>query len=207
MSKKSLKRALVLNDSWLCLDFVNTKSWRGSAAPGETLHGYQDVVAWVQRTRAVSASQAAALLKLAKRHPARTQRALGQALALREALYNVLAAASAGAPMPQHGLATLNAVLSQALSRLQLFIDKKKEFALNWDYQGLELAMWPVIWSAAQLLTSPQLARVGRCANPACGWMFFDTSKNRSRRWCSMNTCGNRAKVHHFRERQRDDPS
>jgi len=97
----------------------------------------------------------------------------------------------------------LNETLSQALSRLQLLIDKKKEFVLNWDYQGLELVMWPVIWSAAQLLTSPQLARVGRCANPACGWMFFDTSKNRSRRWCSMKYCGNVAKARRHYRKQR----
>lgn len=203
MMGKNAKRTLVLNDRWLCLDFVNTKPWRGGPTPGETLHSYQDVVSWVRSTQAIGAAQADALLKQAKRHPPRAQRALEQARALREALYHVLAATSAGAPPPQQSLATLNGVLSQALARLQLFIDKKKEFVLDWDYQGLELVMWPIIWSAAQLLTSPQLARVGRCANPACGWMFFDTSKNRSRRWCSMKYCGNVAKARRHYRKQR----
>lgn len=194
---------MVLNDGWLCLDFVNTKSWRGSAAPADTLHRYQDLITWLQHTRALSTSQAGALLKQAKRHPGRAQHALQRALALREALHEVLAAVSADAPVPQPPLATLNAALSQALSRLQLLVHRKREFVLNWNDQGLELALWPVLWSAAQLLTSPQLARVGRCANPACGWMFFDTSKNHSRRWCSMKYCGNVAKARRHYRKQR----
>ena len=54
----------------------------------------------------------------------------------------------------------------------------------------------PALWSAGDLLTGPQLARVRECANDKCLWLFLDESKNGTRRWCSMSACGNRAKAH-----------
>ncbi|MCA9894213.1 MAG: CGNR zinc finger domain-containing protein [Anaerolineae bacterium] len=56
--------------------------------------------------------------------------------------------------------------------------------------------IWPVIHDAANLLTGNSLNRVGQCANVRdCGWLFLDTSRSGKRRWCSMETCGNRAKA------------
>jgi predicted RNA-binding Zn ribbon-like protein len=65
--------------------------------------------------------------------------------------------------------------------------------------------LWPVARSAADLLTSAEeLARVGQCADDrGCGWLFFDTSRNHSRRWCAMKDCGNRAKARRHYRRQR----
>jgi predicted RNA-binding Zn ribbon-like protein len=54
----------------------------------------------------------------------------------------------------------------------------------------------PVLWSAGDLLTRPEVRRVRQCANDRCRWLFLDDSKNGSRRWCSMSMCGNRAKAH-----------
>jgi predicted RNA-binding Zn ribbon-like protein len=54
----------------------------------------------------------------------------------------------------------------------------------------------PVLWSAADLLLAADLGRVRRCANDACLWLFIDGSKNGTRRWCDMASCGNRAKAH-----------
>jgi predicted RNA-binding Zn ribbon-like protein len=62
--------------------------------------------------------------------------------------------------------------------------------------------MWPVVHSAAELLTSPHLDRVRQCADDrGCGFLFFDTSRNGSRRWCSMESCGNRAKARRHYQR------
>ncbi|MCB0153982.1 MAG: CGNR zinc finger domain-containing protein, partial [Anaerolineae bacterium] len=56
--------------------------------------------------------------------------------------------------------------------------------------------------SAAELLTSDRLNRVGQCAGESCGWLFLDTTRNHSRRWCEMEHCGNRAKAkRHYRRR------
>jgi predicted RNA-binding Zn ribbon-like protein len=63
--------------------------------------------------------------------------------------------------------------------------------------------LWPVVVSAAELLTSPDVERVRQCAREGCQWMFLDLSKNGSRRWCSMTLCGSRAKSRRFYHRRR----
>jgi predicted RNA-binding Zn ribbon-like protein len=62
----------------------------------------------------------------------------------------------------------------------------------------LDWILNPLIRSAADLLVSDELKRVKRCGDPACGWLFLDTSRNKSRRWCDMSDCGNRAKASRF---------
>jgi predicted RNA-binding Zn ribbon-like protein len=51
---------------------------------------------------------------------------------------------------------------------------------------------------AADLLTGFDPARLKMCSNPECGWMFLDSTRNASRRWCEMAACGNRAKAKRF---------
>jgi predicted RNA-binding Zn ribbon-like protein len=65
--------------------------------------------------------------------------------------------------------------------------------------------VWPVAYSAADLLATPdQLARVGQCQDDrGCGWLFLDLTKNHSRRWCAMDDCGNRAKAKRHYERKK----
>ncbi|MCL4370559.1 MAG: CGNR zinc finger domain-containing protein [Chloroflexi bacterium] len=55
--------------------------------------------------------------------------------------------------------------------------------------------LWPVARSAGELLTSSELGRVRKCAGYPCGRLFLDTSRNQSRRWCDMKSCGNLAKA------------
>jgi predicted RNA-binding Zn ribbon-like protein len=61
----------------------------------------------------------------------------------------------------------------------------------------------PVLWSAADLVLAPATAPLRCCANPQCRWLFLDTSKGATRRWCAMSACGNRAKVRRHAQRQR----
>ena len=60
-----------------------------------------------------------------------------------------------------------------------------------------------VALDAARILTSAERERVQSCGDPECGWFFLDTSRNHSRRWCNMQSCGNRNKVRRFYRRQR----
>jgi predicted RNA-binding Zn ribbon-like protein len=64
--------------------------------------------------------------------------------------------------------------------------------------------LWPVLRSAAELLTSDRMDRVRLCSAEDCDWLFLDSSRNRSRRWCDMAVCGNRSKVRRFRQTQQD---
>lgn len=80
-------------------------------------------------------------------------------------------------------------------------------FQLAWQSSDLDLSLpcWPIVYSASQLLASNRLDRVRQCAGDDCGWLFLDTSRNHSRRWCDMADCGNRAKARrHYRRTHAD---
>jgi predicted RNA-binding Zn ribbon-like protein len=67
---------------------------------------------------------------------------------------------------------------------------------------ALEAPLWPILRSAAEILTSEDRQQVRECAGTACTWLFLDRSRNRSRRWCSMESCGNREKARrHYRRK------
>ncbi|MBI2081511.1 MAG: CGNR zinc finger domain-containing protein, partial [candidate division NC10 bacterium] len=101
-------------------------------------------------------------------------------------------------------LAVLNAALAEALPLLGL-VPEGNGFTWEWTANGqrLDRMLWPVARSAAELLTSGELARVRECEAESCAWLFMDRSRNRSRRWCDMKTCGNRTKARRHYERKR----
>ena len=63
------------------------------------------------------------------------------------------------------------------------------------DVDDLELPLWPIAYSAGILFPEIDPKRLKQCPSEDCGWLFMDRSKNASRRWCDMRTCGNRAKA------------
>jgi predicted RNA-binding Zn ribbon-like protein len=69
-------------------------------------------------------------------------------------------------------------------------------FAWVWDplVRPVEAILGPVVLSALSVLTGSDLSRIKRCPGDHCGWLFYDATKNRRRRWCEMEVCGNRAK-------------
>ena len=73
-----------------------------------------------------------------------------------------------------------------------------ERFTWEWrpDEQRLDQLLWPVARSAVELLTTGDPRRIKVCENPyGCGWLFYDGSKNGSRRWCSMEGCGSQVKM------------
>jgi predicted RNA-binding Zn ribbon-like protein len=191
----------------LCLDFANTVDWRTSAQPQELLTSYADLVAWGQRAGIVPEGRARRLLEESVRGPTQAAATLERAIVLREAIYRIFAAMAAERAPESADIATLNRALAETMSRLQLAW-AADGFAWRWsgDEDALDQLLWPVARSAAELLTSDEVGRVGVCAGEGCGWLFFDTSKNRSRRWCSMQDCGNRAKARrHYRRHRAQD--
>ncbi len=188
----------------LCLRFVNTVGWRLGARPEEHLLDYANLIDWGERAEALSAAEAAELRAQAATQAQPAEAAFTQAIALREALYRILVAATLQAAPDAADLALFNRALGPTLARLQLTATGS---AYEWHWGGerrvWDAMLWPVLRSAAELLTSEQLGRVRQCADEACGWLFLDVSRNRSRRWCSMQDCGNRAKARRHYRRQR----
>ncbi|MCW5735585.1 MAG: ABATE domain-containing protein [Enhydrobacter sp.] len=162
----------------LCLDFANTRYWRGQEVPTETLKSPADLAAWAKAAKPLAASEFA------------------QAIALREALYRLFDAQTQGKAAASRDLAVLNDALAQAPCRKTL---RRGRGGYEWEVDtksGTALALLaPVLWSAGDLLSGPRLGNVRRCANPECGWLFLDDSRAGRRRWCSMSSCGNRAKA------------
>jgi predicted RNA-binding Zn ribbon-like protein len=172
----------------LCLDYANTRYWRGQPAPTETLKAPADLAAWARAAKPPS------------------PREFEQAIAVREMLYRLFDAQAQGKPAAPRDLEGLNSALSQAPARKAL---KRSRGGYEWDVEarpGSALALLaPVLWSAGDLLAGPRLDRVRRCANPECGWLFLDDSRAGKRRWCSMSACGNRAKARRHYHKSKDE--
>jgi predicted RNA-binding Zn ribbon-like protein len=66
-----------------------------------------------------------------------------------------------------------------------------------------ELPLWMLSLSVAELTTSEQMHKLRECGNAECRWLFLDTSKNHTRRWCDMKICGNRMKARRFKAQHR----
>ncbi|HEX9374297.1 MAG TPA: ABATE domain-containing protein [Roseiflexaceae bacterium] len=187
----------------LCLNFVNTADDHASACPKEYWVSYAALVAWSAHAGMLDASATTAVLAEAARRLDAADAALSRAKLLRGALYRIFSAAPAGQPIAASDLAALNDALAGSPRRPQLL---QAPAGLTWAWGGgdpLERVIWPAAWSAADLLTSAEIAAVRGCAGEGCGWLFVDTSRNRSRRWCSMEDCGNRAKARrHYTQRR-----
>lgn len=155
------------------------------------------MVTWGEQAGLVSPEFAQRLLKLAVEQPGNADHAYDFAIRFRETLYRIFSYRYTGKPIPEVDLALLNSVVSQAMAHLQL-IPAGSEFRWEWEseIEGVDLVLWPVARAAAELLTSSKASQVRVCEDdPGCGYLFFDQTKNHSRRWCSMESCGNRAKA------------
>lgn len=197
--------SLKLEAGKLCLDFANTAQWHASDNPQEYLTSYSELVSWSQHAGIVTEEKSGYLLREATQRPGDATSVLEQAIALREAIYRIFSAIAHSHPPDTADITALNAALSDAMARSML-IPKANEFVWGWpDDDALDQMLWRVTRSAAVLLTSQELNRVGECADDrGCGWLFLDMSRNRSRRWCDMNDCGNRAKArrNYYRKRR-----
>jgi len=191
----------------LALDFANTASWHARAEPGELLTDYARVLAWGEQAGALDAAARARLATAAERDPAGVAVALARIVALREVIYRLFSALAAGRPLPAADLAALNGALAATLPHLCVLANDTAP-VWGWAEAGEDFSrpIWPVIRAAAELLTAPDRALVRECAGEDCGWLFLDTSRNRTRRWCDSRDCGNRMRVrqHYARQRARD---
>lgn len=191
---------------WLCLDFTNTVDWHASSNPEESLTNYPRLVGWAKDVGLVSAIEEKKLLGQAEEKPDEARRTLERAIELREAIYHIMAGLAHDMPPRPSDLAIMNQSIADMMAHTKLLLDKGGGFIWGWshDQESMDFMLWPVVHSATELLTSDALRRVGQCADErGCGWLFMDTSKNRTRRWCSMGDCGNRAKARRHYEKQR----
>ncbi|MGC5031066.1 CGNR zinc finger domain-containing protein [Micromonospora sp. DT229] len=180
----------------LALDFVNTRSGPPAGAPDEdTLTSYPDLVAWGVYAGTLTPAQAAALRRGSREDPGGAEAAFGQALRTRDYLDEVFRALATDRDPSASALASLRDDEADALRHAQL--DRDHTFVWTWRTDDtLARPLRPVVHAAAQLLTTGQLNRVKGCGG--CRFLFYDESKNRSRRWCSMDDCGTAEKIRRY---------
>jgi predicted RNA-binding Zn ribbon-like protein len=185
----------------LCLNFANTLYGHGKTPIHEYLFSYRDLVVWSRKVGVLSGADAETLLREASRRPAEAAAVFQRAIALREMIHRVFKALAHDERPKSNDLATLNTARNEAFSASYI-ATSREGFVIDWrDRTALDRMLWPIALSAAELLTSADLARVRQCGG--CDWLFVDTSRNHLRRWCSMSACGNRAKARRFMERKR----
>ena len=187
-----------------CLDFTNTVNLRGSGELRDSLESYGDLLHWAMRAGILTAAQAVDLNDRAGREPDEAGRTLKEAIDIREVIFRIFSASAAGGVPSDEDLDLYNHYFSAAMTGASI-IRVNERYIIGFDAgRRLDSVLAPIVWSAAELLGDPASAMVKECNGETCGWLFLDTSKNHSRRWCEMKDCGNRAKAQRHYQKLRD---
>ena len=190
------------------LDLVNTVDWTSRGPENDRLTDYARLTRWAEGAGIVSRREGERLRREAAARPREAQAAYDAALWLRHVLQRLVASLAAG-EKPGSSLDELNDLLAGALKRLRIVPAPKAKTGqspVEWEWEGrqddLESLLWPVLRSAADLLTSAEARRVRVCPSLDCGWTYVDRSRNGMRRWCQMEVCGTLEKTRRRAERR-----
>ncbi len=188
----------------LCLDFCNSGEGTRRASGTDWIASFADLVDWLEAAQAVTGSQAARLREAGAGSPRAATQVWSRAIKFREALFRVLKAKAEGGKVAREDLSDIEAEHARAVSFARLsWAGETYRWSLDPSAAALDAAMQPLVESAVSLLTSAKLERLRRCGNSTCYWLFIDETRNHSRRWCEMASCGNVLKVRRHREKSR----
>jgi len=188
----------------LALDFANTESGRGFPEHENHFREAGNVVEWLRHAKALPVADADWLRKRVSERADLAQDLLARAIELRVAIHDVGAALGRRAKPPEAALANLSALHARFVAKAEL---RPGALACEWFFSvrssPVEAALGPVALAAVRLFTEGDFDRIRECGGHACGWLFYDRSKNNRRRWCEMEVCGNRAKQRRLAARRR----
>jgi predicted RNA-binding Zn ribbon-like protein len=181
-----------------CLAFANTRD-----SSGEHLNSYADVVAFAAQSDLITPEDAEWLQVAGTQETVVAQGMLRRARDLRSAIYAIFSALVAGRRPATADLGRLNSELAATQSHARV-VAEGTGYRWGWAGRNLDAPLWGISRSAADLLTNDEeRTRVRECGGAECRWLFLDTSKNRTRQWCSMSSCGNREKARRHYQRRR----
>lgn len=188
------------------IDFVNTIDWRKSEAPLELLNSCSDLLRWARHTGILSEAEAVQIQNEANKLTEDAEKTLTKAIALRELLFDIFSAVARGEKPAKEDLKSFNQELRRALAHLTI-VEEEGNFVWRWESEknDLENLLWEIVRLAAELLTSGRLKDLRECPGAGCAWLFVDTSRNKARRWCTMEICGNRAKAKRHYEKAKNN--
>ncbi len=186
-----------------CLDFVNTLNSRSRPATRDYLPDWEALAGWCRQTALFETEVMMRLEDAGARNGEGANAAHRQAITFRETLYGIFKALIDDEAAPGMSLDVLNENLRAARHR-QVLAGAGRGFDWRWDVSRLDLAapVHAVALSAGAMLSQDDLGRLKECPGPdGCGWLFFDETRNGSRRWCSMDHCGGAAKARRYAAR------
>jgi predicted RNA-binding Zn ribbon-like protein len=199
MSFSSQDRPFELIAGHPALDLVNTLDWRfREDGPEDLLASYDDLLRFAAQAEILSPKQIRQILRTS------TQTAAADALVacreLREAAAAIFYAAVDSRAPSASQIKIVERCFKQARDRQRLaWADSK----LAWEWppseSGPDLPVWILAIATVRLTLSGEMRLLRACEKPDCRWLFLDTSKNHSRRWCDMKICGNRMKARRFK--------
>ena len=184
------------------IDFVNTLGGRPDTPDDEYVHGYGDLLVWCRRTGLIEETQAQRLTSAVADHPNEADATLRAVLQLRAAVDAVLRARLAQRAPRGEDVDTVRRSYASAVRQAQLQLD---DAGCRWTWPAshaadLRAPAGMIALTAFQLLDRTRLDQLGQCGH--CRWLFLDTSRNHTRRWCSMNACGATLKMRRHRTRK-----
>jgi len=196
-----------LSGGALCLDFANTLGDRPRSTQ-EHLESYGDFLHFSRQTASIPSGDLKELERLNADCPTCADAAFERILEVREAIYRIFSAEVVGVSADVDDIKVLNAALKKAMRQSELRCCDG-EFGWHWGgpAQALDRPIWPIVRSAADLLTSDEVPHLRECDSDTCSWLFVDRSRTRRRRWCDMSTCGNRAKARRYYQRRKQGQS
>jgi predicted RNA-binding Zn ribbon-like protein len=186
----------------LCLDFANSVE-TPLEEPEEFLTDFVAVARWGRHVELLDDAQVAGAVHAQEAQPDTAAQLYEGALSLRTSIQQVFLAVAEGREGGKEDLGEIQRAYLQGLQQCQLDL---RDGRASWTWAGggemsaVEFVLWRVAESAVELLTEGDPARVKTCG---CGWLFYDTSRNGSRRWCSMEGCGTQAKMRRFTAKRR----
>jgi predicted RNA-binding Zn ribbon-like protein len=187
----------------LTFDFVNTVHDRTGRTDEDYLDSLTRFVHWSAKAGAISTSEQEILLPLAGADTRALAR-LAHVRKLRDGVYALLRARMTGRRLGAADLELLDAWIHAAWGSLTLSGNFPQLITWKPESLNLDLPLKRIALSTLAVIQESDPKRVKECPAPGgCGWLFLDETRNNSRRWCSMELCGNTVKIARFRRRRR----
>lgn len=186
------------------LDFINTVEPRNNRrSPVDYLNCYTDIIEWGIYVKILDPTEAEILIQMAAASYQKAISSFNSAIELREALYRIFSAIARSDNPAEQDLEKLKMIYCRALENSRIV---KRENCFIWqqpDSASFDLVSWQVVRSAVNLLIVKEIKRIKECPTvEGCGWLFYDSSRNGRRNWCSMRGCGSRAKMRRLYSRK-----
>ena len=194
MVKKIVIDNIRLDGGRLCLDFINTIHNRLEDPWLDYFQSVDDLIDWAFRAGLAGPDLGKSWKIMKMKEKDKTNAFFMGALRLRDILYNLFLCIARNKKIPQGTIHDFNSSLSQYFTHIRI-AQNSDGIHEEWDYpaDSLHRIEAPVLKDAYDLLLSGKHDRIRECPN--CGWLFYDSSKNGKRRWCSMTTCGSNVKA------------